>query len=323
MTEAQILFGRVFHCRRRPVRHAFSYGVFCLRVPLSVMARAGRGIFSVDRWNLLSLMSRDHGPRDGSSLEPWVRARLAAAGVAKADGEIVLQAFPRVLGYVFNPIAIFYCHDREGDLRAVLCEVSNTFGERHNYLLAHRDARVIGPRDWLRADKADGEIVLQAFPRVLGYVFNPIAIFYCHDREGGLRAVLCEVSNTFGERHNYLLAHRDARPIGPRDWMRADKVFHVSPFCEVEGHYRFRFAGDARRQFAQIDYHDRDGKLIVTAIDGMARPIRAASLAKAFLGYPLMTAGVVARIHWQALRLWIRRVPWFSKPEPPLQETTR
>jgi hypothetical protein len=253
MTEAQLLFGRVFHCRRRPVRHAFAYGIFFLRMPLSAMACAGRGIFSVDRWNLLSLMSRDHGPRDGSALEPWVRARLAEAGVGDADGEIVLQAFPRILGYVFNPISIFYCHGRDG----------------------------------------------------------------------GLRAVLCEVSNTFGERHNYLLAHRDARAIGPRDWMRADKVFHVSPFCEVEGLYRFRFAGDARRQFAQIDYHDRDGKLIVTAIEGMARPIRASSLAKSFLGYPLMTAGVVARIHWQALRLWIRRVPWFSKPEPPLQETTR
>lgn len=253
MTQAQILFGRVFHCRRRPVRHAFAYGVFFLRVPLSAMARAGRGIFSVDRWNLLCLMSRDHGPRDGSALEPWVRARLAEAGVGNADGEIVLQAFPRVFGYVFNPIAIFHCHDREGGLRAVLCEVSNTFGERHNYVLAHRDGRVIGPRDWLRADK----------------------------------------------------------------------VFHVSPFCEVEGHYRFRFAGDWGRQFAQIDYHDREGKLIVTAIDGVARPIGAATLAKAILGYPLMTAGVVARIHLQALQLWIKRVPWFSKPEPPLQETTR
>ena len=253
MSRAQILFGRVFHCRRRPVRHAFAYSVFFLRVPLSAFADAGRGIFSVDRWNLLSLLARDHGPRDGSPLEPWVRARLAEAGVRGADGEIALQAFPRVLGYVFNPISIFYCHDRSGELRAVLCEVANTFGERHNYVLAHPDGR----------------------------------------------------------------------PIGARDWMRAGKVFHVSPFCEVDGYYRFRFAGDAARQFAQIDYHDRDGKLLVTAIEGAARPVDAASLARALFGYPLMTVGVVARIHWQALRLWFKRVPWFSKPEPPLQETTR
>lgn len=253
MNGARILFGRVFHCRRRPARHAFAYPVFFLRVPLAGLADAGRGIFSVDRWNLLSLMTRDHGPRDGTPLEPWVRAQLRQAGVHGADGEILLQAFPRVLGYVFNPIAIFHCHDRAGALRAVLCEVSNTFGERHNYLLAHADGRAIGPRDWLRADK----------------------------------------------------------------------VFHVSPFCEVEGFYRFRFAGDDARQFAQIDYHDRDGKLLVTAIECAARPIGAASLARALFAYPLMTAGVVARIHWQALRLWLKRVPWFSKPEPPLQETTR
>jgi DUF1365 family protein len=250
---AQILFGRVFHARARPARHAFAYRVFCLRVPLSAWSRAGRGILSIDRWNLLSLRARDHGPRDGSALEPWVRRQLAAAGVTAADGEILLQAFPRVLGYVFNPIAIYYCHDRAG----------------------------------------------------------------------ALRAVLCEVSNTFGEHHNYLLAHADGRPIGPRDWLRADKVFHVSPFCEVEGHYRFRFAGDAGRQLARIDYHDREGRLLATAIEGEARPLDAASLARAVLGYPLMTAGVIARIHWQALRLWLKRVPWFSKPEPPLQETTR
>lgn len=250
---AAILFGRVYHGRLRPARHAFAYPVFFLRIPLSGMARAGRGIFSVDRWNLLSLHARDHGPRDGSPLEPWVRGELARAGV------------------------------------------------RH----------------------ADGEILLQAFPRVLGFVFNPIAIYYCHDRGGALRAVLCEVSNTFGERHNYLLAHADGRPIAPRDWMRADKVFHVSPFCEVEGHYRFRFAGDAGRQSARIDYHDREGLLLVTWIDGKAEPIGARSLARAFAGYPFLTAGVVARIHWQALRLWLKRVPFFSKPEPPLQETTR
>jgi len=251
--QARILFGRVFHSRARPVRHAFAYPVYFLRVPLSAMDGAGRGIFSVDRWRLLCLHSRDHGPRDGSPLEPWVRLQLARAGVENADGEIVLQAFPRVLGYVFNPVSFFYCHDRAGLLRAVLCEVSNTFGERHNYLLAHGDGR----------------------------------------------------------------------PIAASDRLRADKVFHVSPFCEVEGSYRFRFAGDAGRSLAHIDYHDRDGKLLVTSIDGRAEPIAARSLARAFLGHPLMTAGVVARIHWQALKLWLRRVPFFSKPEPPLQETTR
>ena len=253
MSAAQILFGRVFHCRRRPVRHAFAYPVFFLRVPLSGWASASRGILSIDRANLLSLRARDHGPRDGSPLEPWVRRHLERVGIHGADGEIVLQAFPRVLGYVFNPIAIFYCHDRAGRLRAVLCEVANTFGERHNYALAHADGR----------------------------------------------------------------------PIGPQDWLRSEKVFHVSPFCDVQGHYRFRFSGDGEQQFVHIDYYDADGKLLVTAMDGRGEPVTARALWRALLGQPFLTLGVIARIHWQALGLWLKRVPFFRKPAPPLTETTR
>ena len=157
---------------------------------------------------------------------------------------------------------------------------------------------------------------------MLGYVFNPISFFYCHDREGGLRAVLCEVSNTFGERHNYLLAHADGRAIGPRDRLIAGKAFHVSPFCAVEGHYRFRFDANPLAPATRIDYHDRDGLLLATSIAGAARAPTALAMLGAFFTYPLMTFAVVARIHWQALRLWARRVPHFRKPPPPLQETT-
>jgi hypothetical protein len=135
--------------------------------------------------------------------------------------------------------------------------------------------------------------------------------------------VLCEVSNTFGEHHNYLLQAPGGRAIASREWLEAHKVFHVSPFCEVDGHYRFRFSGDGASRFAQIDYHDADGKLLITTIDGHAEPLTAGAAAKAFLSFPFLTAGVVARIHWQALKLWLKRVPWFSKPEPPIQETTR
>ena len=88
---------------------------------------------------------------------------------------------------------------------------------------------------------ADGEVVLHAFPRMLGYVFNPVSFWVCHDREGRVRAVLCEVCNTFGEQHNYLLAHPDGRPLVSGETLRARKVLHVSPFCEVKGGYRFRF----------------------------------------------------------------------------------
>ena len=97
----------------------------------------------------------------------------------------------------------------------------------------------------------------------------------------------------------------------------------MSPFCEVEGHYRFRFFEHGKGNAARIDYHDRAGPLLVTAISGEAREITTGRLARTFVAYPLMTLGVIARIHWHAVRLWLKRVPWFSKPAPPLQETTR
>lgn len=187
------------------------------------------------------------------------------------------------------------------------------------------------PLPWIRAllaregIAADGEVWLQCFPRTLGYVFNPVSFWYCHDRDGRLAAVLAEVNNTFGERHNYLVAHADGRPIRDGEALEARKVFHVSPFMAVQGHYRFRFharPGDPRR-LARIDHADAEGDLLHTAISGRAVPLTAARLARAFFGYPWMTLGVMARIHWQALRLWLKRVPFFSKPQPPLEETTR
>ena len=187
------------------------------------------------------------------------------------------------------------------------------------------------PLPWIRTllaregIAADGEVWLQAFPRMLGYVFNPVSFWYCHDRAGQLAAVLAEVRNTFGERHHYLIAHADGRPILDGETLEARKVFHVSPFMAVQGHYRFRFharPGDARI-LARIDHADAEGDLLRTAISGRAVPLTAPRLLRAFFGYPWMTLGVMARIHWQALRLWLKRVPFFSKPQPPFEETTR
>ena len=187
------------------------------------------------------------------------------------------------------------------------------------------------PLPWIRAllaregIAADGEVWLQCFPRMLGYVFNPVSFWYCHDRDGQLAAVLAEVNNTFGERHNYLVAHADGRPIRDGEALQARKVFHVSPFMAVQGHYRFRFharPGDPRR-LARPHHSDAEGDLLHTAISGRAAPLTGARLMRAFFGYPWMTLGVMARIHWHALRLWLKRVPFFSKPQPPLEETTR
>lgn len=174
---------------------------------------------------------------------------------------------------------------------------------------------------------ADGEVWLHAHPRVLGYTFKPVSFWYCHRADQTLAAVVVEVHNTFGERHCYLLC-------GPQlGWGRevaASKVFHVSPFCRIEGRYRFRFlrtgADDSPhpdRIVVRIDHDDAQGPLLQTSVSGALQPLTGAAVRRAFFGMPLMTLGVIARIHWQALRLWLKRVPFFSKPEPPELPVTR
>lgn len=234
----QVFLGQVMHRRLRPVIHAFVYPVFYVQLPLRNLAAASCGIFSVDRRNLLSFNSADHGPRDGSPLLPWIEGLLRQRGLP-ADGEIILQTFPRVFGYVFNPVSFWYCHDREGALVAVLAEVNNTFGGTHSYLL-----------------------------------------------------------------------HRHGQPLRDGEEIKADKRFHVSPFNDIEGGYRFRFHLQRGVQLARIDYDDAGGELLLTSISGKARGWSAAALLGVFLRMPLLTLGVMARIHWQALRLWRKGVPF-------------
>ena len=256
----QLCMGQVRHKRLRPVQNTFAYPTYYLRIPLRTLGSTGFDsiLISRNRFNLLAFHDADHGEA-GQPLLAWIDALLAAEGVHDANGEIWLQAMPRVLGFVFNPVSFWFCHRRDGALRAVLCDVRNTFGERHFYLLEHGHAIANGAE------------------------------------------------------------------------LSARKVFHVSPFCNVEGNYRFRFMrgmqrmdGSARHgTVARIDYEDSVGPLLQTSVSGIAFPINAVTVARAFFGMPLMTLGVVLRIHLQALRLWSRRVPFFSKPEPPQQKVTR
>jgi DUF1365 family protein len=133
-----------------------------------------------------------------------------------------------------------------------------------------------------------------------------------------------EVNNTFGERHCYLL---DAPQYGVE--LQARKVFHVSPFCEVSGGYRFRFmrtpasAADAGRTVVRIDHDDDTGPLIQTSVSGTLHAITAQTLRHALWGYPAMTLAIMARIHWHALRLWLKRVRFHRKPEAPASTVTR
>jgi len=169
-------------------------------------------------------------------------------------------------------------------------------------------------------DGVDGEIWLQTYPRVAGYAFKPVSFWYCHRADGSLRAVVAEVNNTFGERHCYLLAGAD---VAFGATLSADKVFHVSPFCRVQGGYRFRFARTADRIVARVEHVDADGPLIVTSVSGRLEVLDAAAVRRALRSAPLLTYGVMARIHWQALALWRKRVPFFRKPAAPAALVTR
>jgi hypothetical protein len=169
-------------------------------------------------------------------------------------------------------------------------------------------------------DPGDGEIWLLTYPRVLNYVFKPVSFWFVERRDGSLGAVVAEVNNTFGERHVYLL---DGPTVRWGATVHARKVFHVSPFCRVQGEYRFRFMRTADRVVARVELHDAEGPLLTTSIGGATRPLSSASAWTAFLRSPAMTLMVTARIHIQALRLVAARVPWFSKPEPPASPISR
>ena len=180
---------------------------------------------------------------------------------------------------------------------------------------------------WLEAllaaegiEGADGEIWLHTYPRVLGYGFKPVSFWYCERADGTLAATVVEVNNTFGERHCYLL---DGPGLAWGREQVARKVFHVSPFCAVQGRYRFRFMRAGERTVARVDHDDEAGPLLLTSVSGRLAPLDAASARRAFFGMPLMTLAVIARIHVHALRLWAKRVPFFSKPAPPQAFITR
>ena len=167
---------------------------------------------------------------------------------------------------------------------------------------------------------ADGEVWLQTYPRVLGHVFKPVSFWFCERADGSLAAAVVEVNNTFGERHCYLLR-------GPTlAWGReqiAAKVFYVSPFCRVEGRYRFRFMRAAGRVVTCVDHDDATGPLLLTSLSGQLQPLDRRSARAAFFSMPALTLMVVARIHWQALKLALKRLPFVSKPTVPDQFVTR
>ena len=173
---------------------------------------------------------------------------------------------------------------------------------------------------------AQGEVWLHSFARVFGYAFKPVSFWFAYRRDGTLAAVVAEVNNTLGERHCYLLS---GQALAAGGTVVADKVFHVSPFCAVGGQYRFRFrldglaTGEPRFALAQIDHDDASGMLLKTGIGGKLEALGAASARRALFTYPVMSLGVVVRIHWQALRLFLKKLPTYRQPAAPERFVTR
>lgn len=157
-----------------------------------------------------------------------------------------------------------------------------------------------------------GAIRLLTMPRLLGHVFNPLSVWFCHAPQGGLQAILYEVNNTFGERHHYLIPVKDGQ--APIINQRCAKAMHVSPFLGMAMHYRFRVQPPGTALSVGVSVHDDQGAVLNARLDGVRRPLTDGALLRAFIGYPLLTLKVVAAIHWEALRLWIKGVPLHPRP---------
>jgi len=173
-----LLVADVSHSRSFPKKHSLHYKVYYLCFRLSQLQQLSSKILSVERFNLFSFFEKDHGFAPMHA-ENWARSVLAQKGLTQADGDIVLLTLPRVMGYAFNPVSFWFCLDKEGQLRAVISEVNNTFGERHAYVCAHEDQRIIDKDDWLRTQK---RFHVSPFLEVSGYYHFRFA--YSEDKIG-------------------------------------------------------------------------------------------------------------------------------------------
>lgn len=254
LTEDRIYETQVAHTRFAPLRHSFRYRVGYLLLDIDRLGALDRRLrlFAWNRPGLFSFHDRDHGPRDGSALRPWIEQTMLEHGVDIRGGRIRLLCFPRVLGYAFNPISLWFCDDAQGRAAAVLCEVRNTFGEYHSYLLPPG-----------------------------------------HD---GL--------------FEWGATHYKA------------KCFHVSPFLATAATYAFRLQAPQRRMSLHIRERSAGRVVFAAGMTGVARSLDDAGLLRLFLRMPLMTFRVFAMIHWQALKLWWRGAPIYRKPPPPCRHTS-
>jgi DUF1365 family protein len=245
-----IYFGTVVHRRLRPRAHRLSYRVFSLLLDLDELPALGRRLrlFSYNRFNLLSFQDKDHGAGTGP-LRPHVEAQLTKLGIEPDGGPIRLLCSPRMFGYAFNPLSVYFCHRRDGRLAAILYEVNNTFGERHTYAIA-----VTGAEPMVRQSCA--------------------------------------------------------------------KHFYVSPFIGMAATYDFRILPPGRRVAVTVCERDADGDLLHASLTGERAELGDRHLLRALLAYPLLTLKVIVAIHWHALRLFLKGVVVHPHPQPPEHKVT-
>ncbi len=239
---SSIYNGSVIHKRFKPKPHSFKYNVFSVLIDLSELDYLSKNIkfFSYNKFNLLSFYEKDHGNRDNSSLISWVKKNLEINNINSKNIKIKLLCYPRILGYVFNPLSIFYIYDVKEKLISILYEVKNTFGEQHTYIF-----------------KVDNDQNLH--------------------------------------QHNCL------------------KKFHVSPFIEMNCKYFFRLLKPGEKISVIIDQFQLDEKILYASQNGTRVDFNSKELIKSYLKHPLMTLKIISAIHYEAFKLWLKGIKFVKK----------
>jgi DUF1365 family protein len=241
--------GEIMHQRVKPFGHRFQYKVFSLLVDLDRLGDADRlsRLFSINRGNLVAFYEKDHAGKDGVTLRSHADQMFLDAGLAKRAARILLVCYPRILGYVFNPISVYHAYDHDDRLVAMIYDVRNTFGERHSYV----------------CPVTPGELT-----------------------DAGLRQT-------------------------------CDKLFHVSPFIPMDMRYRFRMLPPGDEIRWRILETDAEGPLLSATFTGRRQKISTATLAALTLRIPFLTFKIVAGIHWEALKLWLKGAKYIARPKAP------
>ena len=245
-----ILRAKLFHKRITPSINKFTYNIFYICFNIKDVSNIGSRLLSYNKFNLFSIYNKDYGPRDGSSLDDWMRSILKKNNISKV---------------------------------------------KNIYLMTH--------------------------PKIFGFGFNPVSFWFCVDDKEKLIAVLAEVNNTFKEHHFYLVKKKDLSQIRSNDWLTAKKEFHVSPFYNVKGLYKFRFKFSKKNIAAHINYFDND-KTLITSVNGKNIALNDVNLLKIIFEIPYMFAKVITLIHWQALKLIIKGNKYIKKPKQKVKNIT-